>query len=79
MTQSASPLRKLSKPHLALAMLLPVYPLITVLLYVVMPLTEGWAIWQRTLLIAPVMIISIVFFVAPMVQKHFAGFIMRPA
>jgi len=79
MTQSASPLRKLSKPHLALAMLLPVYPLITVLLYIVMPLTEGWAIWQRTLLIAPVMIISIVFFVAPMVQKHFASFIMRPA
>lgn len=79
MTQSASPLRKLSKPHLALAMLLPVYPRITVLLYIVMPLTEGWAIWQRTLLIAPVMIISIVFFVAPMVQKHFASFIMRPA
>lgn len=79
MTQSASPPRKLSKPHLALAMLLPVYPLITVLLYIVMPLTEGWAIWQRTLLIAPVMIISIVFFVAPMVQKHFASFIMRPA
>ena len=78
MSNPSAPIRRLSKPHLALAMLLPVYPLITVLLYVVMPLTEGWAIWQRTLLIAPVMIASIVFFVAPMVQKHFAGFIMRP-
>ena len=41
MTHTASP-RKLSKFHFALAMLLPVYPLITALLYLVLPLTEGW-------------------------------------
>ena len=79
MSTATSPLRKLSRPHLALAMLLPVYPFITALLYVVMPLTEGWAIWQRTLLIAPIMVVSIIFVIAPMVQKYFAGFIMRAA
>lgn len=73
---SSSPSLHLSKPRLALAMLLPVYPLITLLLYVVMPLTEGWTIWQRTLVIAPVMISSIVFVIAPLVQRHFAGFIL---
>ncbi|MCX8995630.1 hypothetical protein NOF55_00740 [Rhizobiaceae bacterium BDR2-2] len=74
---NTAPARKLSKTRLALAMLLPVYPLITALLYIVLPLTEGWATWQRTLLMAPVMVACIVFIVAPMVQKHFAGFIMR--
>ena len=69
--------RKLSKPHLALAMLVPVYPFITALIYIVMTLTEGWQIWQRTMLIAPLMVVSIIFFIAPMVQKHFARFIMR--
>lgn len=77
MSQSAAPARKLSKPHLALAMLLPIYPLITGLLYIVMPLTEGWLIWQRTLLIAPIMVGCIVFYIGPMVQRHFARFIMR--
>jgi hypothetical protein len=46
MTHTASP-RKLSKFHFALAMLLPVYPLITALLYLVLPLTEGWTTWQQ--------------------------------
>lgn len=79
MSTPAPSSRRLSKPRLALAMFVPVYPLITVLLYIVLPLTEGWTIWQRTLVIAPVMVVSIVFFIAPMVQKRFAGFITRPA
>ncbi|WP_337184590.1 hypothetical protein [Shinella sp.] len=76
MTQSASP-RRLSKLHLALAMLLPVYPLITALLYLVLPLTEGWTIWQRTAVIAPIMVFAMVFVVSPFVQKRFSGFILR--
>lgn len=74
-----APIRKLSKLHLALAMLLPVYPLITTILYIVLPLTEGWTIWQRTALIAPIMVFAIVFVVSPFVQKHFANFILRAA
>jgi hypothetical protein len=58
-------------------MLLAVYPLITLILYVVLPLTEGWAIWERTLVIAPIMVVSIVFFVAPEIQRRFGWFIAR--
>jgi len=78
MTHTASP-RKLSKFHFALAMLLPIYPLITALLYLVLPLTEGWTTWQRTAVIAPIMVLAIVFVVSPFVQKRFAGFILRGA
>lgn len=72
-----SPVRRISKPRLALAMLLPVYPFITVLLYILAPLTADWTIWQRTLLIAPIMVTSIVFVIAPLVQKVCVNFIWR--
>ena len=29
--------------------LLAVYPLVTALIYIIFPLTEGWQAWQRTL------------------------------
>ncbi|AKR57183.1 hypothetical protein XM25_15590 [Devosia sp. H5989] len=66
-----------SKLRLALVMVLAVYPLITALLYVVMPLTENWTTWQRTLVIAPIMVSSIVFVVAPAIQKHLGWFVAR--
>jgi len=66
-----------SKIRLALLMVLAVYPIITALLYVIMPLTEGWATWQRTLVIAPLMVSSIVFVVAPNIQKHLGWFVAR--
>ena len=78
MTDMSAP-RKLSKPHLALAMLVPVYPLITTILYIVLPLTEGWTIWQRTAVITPIMVSAMVFVVSPFVQKRFAAFILRAA
>ena len=76
MTIASAP-RKLSRVHLALATLIPVYPLITTILYVVLPLTEGWTIWQRTAIITPIMVFAMVFVVSPFVQKRFAGFILR--
>jgi antibiotic biosynthesis monooxygenase (ABM) superfamily enzyme len=66
-----------SRLRLAIVMLIPVYPLITAILYVIMPLTDGWQIWQRTLLIAPLMIFSIIFVIGPNVQKYFGWFIAR--
>ncbi|MBB4404468.1 MULTISPECIES: hypothetical protein [Agrobacterium tumefaciens complex] len=66
-----------SKLRLALVMFAPVYLLITGLLYVLMPLTEDWQIWHRTLLIAPLMICSIVFVISPNVQKYLGWFIVK--
>ncbi|THV17464.1 hypothetical protein [Rhizobium rhizophilum] len=66
-----------SKHRLALLMLLVIYPFVTAILYVLMPLTEGWPIWARTALLAPIMVLSIVYGIAPTIQKHFAWFILR--
>ncbi len=66
-----------SKHRLAMIMLLVIYPFVTGILYVLMPLTEGWPIWARTALLAPIMVISIVYGIAPAIQKHFAWFILR--
>ncbi len=76
---TASTQRKLSRVHLALATLVPVYPLITTILYIVLPLTEGWTIWQRTAVIAPIMVFAMVFLVSPFVQKRFSNFFLRSA
>ena len=61
----------------ALLNLVAVYPLITVLLYILMPMTDGWEMWQRTLLLAPLMIVSIVYGIGPFLHKHF-GWFLRP-
>lgn len=75
--QASAPTPSPSKLRLASLLVIAVYPLITVLLYVVMPLTEGWAIWQRTLVVAPLMVIAVVFGISPAIQKHFGWFVVR--
>jgi len=70
-----APATRFSRPRFALLVLLGVYPLITVLLHLVLPLTEGWTIWQRTLVIAPLMVTIMVWGLIPAVQKHFRSFL----
>jgi antibiotic biosynthesis monooxygenase (ABM) superfamily enzyme len=62
-------------PRFALLVLLGAYPVITGILYALAPLTAGWAIWQKTLLVAPMMVATMVWGVIPMVHRHFHGFI----
>ena len=66
-----------SKHRLAVLMLLVIYPFVTAILYVLMPLTEGWPIWARTLVLAPVMVSSIVYGIAPTLHRHLGWFILR--
>lgn len=68
--------------RLALLTALAVYPAITVYLYLIFPLTDGWALWQRTLVLVPLMVATIVYVIAPRIQRHFGWFILgkaRPA
>jgi len=74
MNTSPAPTR-FSRPRFALLVMLGVYPLITGLLYIVIPLTEGWSTWQRTLVIVPLMVVTIIWGLIPGVQKLFSGFI----
>ena len=66
---------RLSKPRFALLVLLGAYPVITAILYFVFPLTGGWTIWQRTVLVAPMMVAAMVWGVIPAVQQRFRSFI----
>jgi antibiotic biosynthesis monooxygenase (ABM) superfamily enzyme len=74
MTHTNAPTR-FSRPRFALLVLLGAYPTITAILYVVVPLTSGWSIWQRTLLVAPAMVAAMVWGVIPVVQQRFRTFI----
>ena len=60
-----------SKLRMALVMTLAVYPVVTLYLYVLMPLTPGWEMWQRSLVLVPVMASTIV----PLISRHFGTFI----
>lgn len=66
-----------SRLRLAALLVLAVYPLITTLLYIVMPLTTGWDTWHRTLVLTPIMVLSIVFIVIPAIQRHFGWYVAR--
>jgi antibiotic biosynthesis monooxygenase (ABM) superfamily enzyme len=77
MTSTAAAPR-FSRPRFALLVLLGVYPLITAILYVIFPLTEDWPIWQRTLVVAPLMVSIMIWGLIPGVQKTFGKF-LNPA
>lgn len=65
---------RFSRPRFAILVLVGVYPVITALLNVIFPLTAGWAIWERTLIIAPSMVVVMIWGVIPAVQKYFKSF-----
>lgn len=64
-----------SRLRMALVMTLAVYPVVTLYLYILMPLTTGWDIWQRSLVLVPFMATTIVLVIVPLIGKHFGGFI----
>lgn len=64
-----------SKIRFCALLIVAVYPLITTLLYILTPLTAGWAVWQRTIIITPVMCILIIFAVSPSINHHFGWLI----
>lgn len=66
---------RFSRLRFALLVLAGVYPLITGLLYVLFPLTDGWSIWQRTAVIAPIMVVIMVWGMIPAIQRHFRDFL----
>ncbi len=65
--------------RLVLVMVLFIYPVVTVYLYALGPLTTGWQMWQRTILLVPMMVVTIVFAVSPTINRHFGAFISGAA
>lgn len=52
-----------------------VYPLATLLLYAIVPLTEGWALWQQTLVLVPIIVVAMVWGLIPLLHRRLAGFL----
>lgn len=79
MTTQAIPAGRPAAPNrlrFTLLVLLGVYPLITGLSYAVGPFTAGWDIWQRTLIVTPIMAPLMVYFLIPFIQTRFRGWLM---
>ena len=78
-TFNAAPAAKPAMPkrhRMTLLVLVGVYPIITAILYALAPLTSGWDVWQRTLVLAPVMAIIMVYGLIPFIQANFRGWLM---
>ena len=72
---AAAPAKRFSRPRFAAIVALGVYPLVTALIYIVFPLTDGWAVWQRTLLIVPMMVVMMIWGLIPAVHRYFHAFV----
>ncbi|MBU1335504.1 MAG: hypothetical protein KJ944_07770 [Alphaproteobacteria bacterium] len=64
-----------SRLRMALVMTIFVYPVVTLYLYILMPLTPGWEMWQRSLVLVPIMATTIVMLIVPFIGKRFGAFI----
>lgn len=47
-----------------------VYPLVTGVIYALAPLTTDWSVWQRTLVMVPIIVVAMVFVIIPSIYKH---------
>lgn len=64
-----------ARSRMALLVLVAVYPVITGIIYLVAPFTEGWPVWERNFVIAPLMVVAMVYFIIPTIQQRFGRFI----
>lgn len=65
-TQPSQP----SRIRFAFLVFLFVYPLVTIGLLILMPLTQGWPVPMRTLVLVPIIVISMVWGVIPFIQTR---------
>ena len=66
-----------NRQRFAFLVLVGVYPLVTGISYAIAPFTAGWQIWQRGLLIAPIMVPIMVYGLIPFIQTRFRSWLMK--
>jgi antibiotic biosynthesis monooxygenase (ABM) superfamily enzyme len=79
-TATAAPARPagisfVARTRMALLVLVAVYPVITGLIYLVAPFTPDWPVWERNIVVAPLMVIAMIYFIIPGIQARFGRFI----
>jgi antibiotic biosynthesis monooxygenase (ABM) superfamily enzyme len=68
--------RKPSQARFAFMILIFVYPLVTSLLYVIAALTPGWQLWQRAMVMVPIVVVCMVYVIIPFIQQRLRALIM---
>ena len=66
---------RFSRIRFTIAAVLAAYPLVTALLYLVLPLTPEWPLWQKSLLIVPVVVSTMIWLLIPRIQRHLKGWL----
>lgn len=66
-----------SRNRFTVLVMIGVYPLVTGLLYAIIPLTEGWAMWQRTAILVPLVVVSMVWGIIPLIHRRCGAFLHR--
>lgn len=70
MTQNQAPARAPSRLRFAFLVFLGVYPLVSLLQAIILPLTDGWAMPLRHLVFVPVMVVCMVWGLIPFIQTR---------
>jgi antibiotic biosynthesis monooxygenase (ABM) superfamily enzyme len=61
---------RFSRVRFTIAAVLAAYPLVTALLYLILPLTPEWALWQKSLVIVPLVVSTMIWLLIPRIQRH---------
>lgn len=70
MPENQAQTRAPSRLRFALLVFLGVYPLVTALQLIILPLTEGWSMPLRNLVFVPVMVTCMVWGLIPFIQTR---------
>ena len=66
---------RFSRVRFTIAAVLAAYPLVTALLYLVLSLTAEWPVWQKSMLIVPVVVSTMIWLLIPRIQRHLKGWL----
>ncbi|WP_460274032.1 hypothetical protein [Celeribacter sp. ULVN23_4] len=67
---AATPPKRPNRIRLSFFVFLGVYPLVTALIYALAPFTQDWQVWQRNLVMVPMIVLSMVFIIIPRIHRH---------
>ena len=70
MPENQAPTRQPSRLRFAFLVFLGVYPLVSLLQLIILPLTDGWPMPLRNLVFAPVMVTCMVWGLIPFIQTR---------
>ena len=67
----------ISRHRFAFAIMIGVYPIITMVMYALEPFTSRWPIWCETLVVVPIMVTLLVWGVIPQIHLRLGWWLHR--